>query len=162
MLNDQNSFTLAYQTPFRNRHFRTCVATLGRMWSVFGQDPSVFNIAWLHVDIFGFFFYYSNVYYGISSKSMGDHFHEFLNQNWLFLKHIRFSSSVTGCWFPPFIHWYVAQGSGRTGCQLQMNRLSLRNNRLKFETSREITDHYKGICGIYLKWTKAKPEDINM
>ena len=33
---------------------------------------------------------------------------------------------------------HLHQGSGRTGGSLQMNRLSLRNNRLKLETSREL------------------------
>ena len=47
---------------------------------------------------------------------------------------------------PPVMHknlldhcvWGWGQGSGRTGSSLQKNRLSLRNNRLKFETSGEI------------------------
>ena len=36
-----------------------------------------------------------------------------------------------------------------------MNRLSLRNNRLKFQTQR-ITDHFRGIYRIYLRWIKKK------
>ena len=41
-----------------------------------------------------------------------------------------------------------------------MNQLTSRNNRLKFETSRE---DYRGIYRTYLKWMKAsKPEDVNM
>ena len=35
-----------------------------------------------------------------------------------------------------------------------MNRLSLRNNRLKFRDIRRITDHFRGICRIYLKSVK--------
>ena len=35
-------------------------------------------------------------------------------------------------------------------------------NQLKFETSGRIIDHFRGICGIYLNWMKAKPEDVNM
>ena len=38
------------------------------------------------------------------------------------------------------------QWSGSTGCQLQMHRLSLRNNRLKFiKTARQITDRFRRI-----------------
>ena len=41
--------------------------------------------------------------------------------------------------------------SGRTGGWLQMNQLNLRNNWLKFETSRRIINHFRGIYRIYLK-----------
>ena len=32
--------------------------------------------------------------------------------------------------------WTILQWTGKTGCYLQMNRLSLRNNQLKFNTAR--------------------------
>ena len=52
---------------------------------------------------------------------------------------------------------------GENGGQLQMNRLSLRNNRLKLETSGELPTILEGIyTRIYLKWMKAKPKDVNM
>ena len=76
--------------------------------------------------------------------------------------------------------------SDRTGSWLQVNRLSLRNNRLKFKASgenrqlvtsepvefekysvefqgfRRITDHLKGIYRIYPNLIKETPEDVNM
>ena len=46
------------------------------------------------------------------------------------------------------------QWSGRTGSYLQMNRLSLKNNRLKFKTAEKITDYFRGIYRIYLNLLK--------
>ena len=45
---------------------------------------------------------------------------------------------------------------------LQMNRPSLRNHRLKFMDSdlRRITDRFRRIYRVYLKWMKAKPGDV--
>jgi hypothetical protein len=40
--------------------------------------------------------------------------------------------------------------------------MSLRNSRLKFKTLKNITDHSRGIYGIYLKLMKEKPNDHNM
>ena len=46
-------------------------------------------------------------------------------------------------------HGSLAKQSGRTGSQLQMNWLSLRNNRLKFKTAfMKITDHCREIYRI--------------
>ena len=47
-------------------------------------------------------------------------------------------------------------------CSGSKNRLSLRNNWLKFETSGRVIDHFRGIYRIYLDWMKAKSEDVNM
>ena len=56
----------------------------------------------------------------------------------------------------------VNQCLGRTGGSLQMNWLSLRNNhRLKLETSAELPIVLKNLWRIYIKWMKAKPEDVN-
>jgi hypothetical protein len=58
---------------------------------------------------------------------------------------------------------YLLQGSGRTGGKLQMNRLGLRNYRLKSKDFRKITDRFRGIFkGIYLGSIKHKPEGVNM
>ena len=43
------------------------------------------------------------------------------------------------------------QGSGRTGGWLQMNRLSLRNNRLKLETLGELLIILEEFINFYLK-----------
>ena len=32
-----------------------------------------------------------------------------------------------------------------------MNRLSLKNNQLKFKIKKQITDHFRGINGVYFK-----------
>ena len=46
---------------------------------------------------------------------------------------------------------------GRTGGELQMNRLSLRDNQLKLEVCREITNHFRGIHRIYpISWRKTR------
>ena len=38
-----------------------------------------------------------------------------------------------------------------------MNQLSLRNNQLKFKTFRKITDHFRGVCAIFLKLLEEIP-----
>ena len=52
--------------------------------------------------------------------------------------------------------WTECRGlcPGRTGGELQMNQLSSRNNRLKFQGFRRFTDHFRGIYGMYFIWRK--------
>jgi hypothetical protein len=50
----------------------------------------------------------------------------------------------------------------RTDRYLQMNRLSLRNNRFRFKTSGKTTDHFRGIYGIVPQINKDKPKHHNM
>ena len=57
----------------------------GEILGIIGQDPSVSKSNQLHVDIFRFFFYLSQVYSIDSSRMMGN-FPEVLNFNQLFLK----------------------------------------------------------------------------
>ena len=52
---------------------------------IIGQDPSVSNFNWLHVDIFRFLVIKRREIYGSSSKSISGFF-EVLNLNQLFLK----------------------------------------------------------------------------
>jgi hypothetical protein len=59
------------------------------------------------------------------------------------------------------MHIWPIHGSGRTGVQLQMNRLSLRNNWLKLETSGEVPIILEQSIE-YTQMNKAKPEDVNM
>ena len=40
-------------------------------------------------------------------------------------------------------------GATTMNAELSMNRLSLRNNRLKLQTSGKFTHHFRGICGTY-------------
>ena len=61
----------------------------GEIFGIIGQDPSVSKSNQLHVDIFRFFFYLSQVYSIDSSRMMGN-FPEVLNFNRLFLKLNRF------------------------------------------------------------------------
>jgi len=42
-----------------------------------------------------------------------------------------------------------------------MKRLSLRIDELKFTTSGKTTNNFRGMCGIYLRLIKEKPEDHN-
>ena len=62
-----------------------------------------------------------------------------MNDRYACIPYIRLS--------PP--SWLGRLWSGRTGSWLRMNRLSSRNNRLKFKTVGKITDHFRGIYGIY-------------
>ena len=50
---------------------------------------------------------------------------------------------------------------GRTGSYLQMNWLSLRNNRLKLKTIRKLLIIQEEMIE-YLPTNKGKPEDVNM
>ena len=52
------------------------------------------------------------------------------------------------------------QWSGRTGSQLQMNRLSLRNNR--FETAGKVPILLEESIEEYTQFSKGKPKDVNM
>ena len=63
---------------------------------------------------------------------------------------IRLLSNGPAGWVPP-----VRSCPGRTGGQLQMNRLSLRNNRLKLETSRKLPIVWEESIEYTSKWMKA-------
>ena len=74
---------------------------------------------------------------------------------------------LTSWWIP--VPWKVlgivdqdpSLWSGNTGGWLQMNRLSLRNNQLKFKTPGKLpilSEEYIE----YIQFNIAKPEDVNM
>jgi len=49
-----------------------------------------------------------------------------------------------------------------TLCSLQMNWLSFEKLLVEVQDLRKITDHFRGVCGIYFKLIKKNPKDHNM